>query len=87
MSSESKDPFADIPKFDETIRRIVRVPPPEAEQPSITHPVRDEHNDITYRIMSSTHLTPMEVQMVLTQAFKLDDLTSAKQGEEIVIHV
>jgi hypothetical protein len=83
MNSSNKNPFDDLPGFEETISRIARVPSPLEKKPSeeFSYAIVDETHKITYRIVSQRVLTAGDIRRALVKAFSRKDNWPNAPGE------
>ena len=63
----NSDALTNLPDFEETLRRLVRVSP--HAEPRKVYLVTDDVNEVTYRIHSSRELNPAELRSALLAAF------------------
>lgn len=82
MNSED-DAFKNLPGFKETIARLAHVPPyreGEVYAAQFDYLVRDESNNITYKVVSSRTLSPGDLRRALARAFSRTDAWPDEAG-------
>lgn len=82
--TEDTNAFNKLPGFKEMLARISRVPPLGSDEDApveVIQRVRDESNEIVYKLVSDHRLSPAEVRKALGNAFRKSDIWPEGENE------